>query len=80
MSVHDYLDRIERVLIWVLRVLLVASLIGVLGIGVPMLRNMSASERSQGGAFYVGAAMAIIVAVIVGQLLVTLRRTGRSRR
>jgi hypothetical protein len=72
----ESLDRIQRVLVWVLRILLVVSLIAVLIIGTSMIRNMSASERSQGGAFYVGAAMVVVVALIIGKL-VTLLRTSR---
>ena len=76
MSFLESLDRIQHVLVRMLRILLVVSLIAVLIIGTLMIRNMSASERSQGGVLYVGGAMVVVVALIIGKI-VTLLRTGR---
>jgi hypothetical protein len=76
MSFLESLDRIQHLLVRVLRIVLVVSLIAVLIIGTLMIRNMSASERSQGGVLYVGGAMVVVVALIIGKI-VTLLRTGR---
>ena len=66
--IPPWLDRVERALVRALRVLLVLSAIGVLVLGTLMIVNMSASERSQGGAVYVGFAMLVLLAVILGKL------------
>ena len=58
----------EQALVRVLRVLLILSAIGVLVVGTLMIVNMNASERSQGGAVYVGIVMLVLLGVIVGKL------------
>ncbi len=66
--IPPWLDRMERALARVLRVLLIVSAIGVLVGGTLVIVNMNASERSQGGAFYVGIVMLVLLGVIVGKL------------
>jgi hypothetical protein len=62
------LDSTEQALVRLLRVLLVVSATAVLVVGTLMIANMNASERRQGGAVYVGIAMLVLLAVILGRL------------
>src|SRR5436190_14061500 len=66
--IPPWLDRTEHVLLRVLQVLLAVSAVGVVVIGTLMIVNMNASERSQGGAVYVGIGMLVLLGVIVGKL------------
>ena len=66
--IPPWLDRTEHVLLRVLQVLLAVSAVGVVVIGTLMIVNMNASERSQGGAVYVGIGMLVLLGVIVGRL------------
>ena len=67
--IPPWLDRTEHVLLRVLQVLLAVSAVGVVVIGTLMIVNMNASERSQGGAVYVGIGMLVLLGVIVGKLV-----------
>ena len=69
MTLIDYLDRTERVLVTLLRVVLTLSLIAVLVVGTRMILRMDASSRSQGGAVYVGLATLALASVIIGTLV-----------
>jgi hypothetical protein len=69
MTLIDYLDRTERVLVTLLRVVLTLSLIAVLVVGTLMVLRMDASSRSQGGAVYVGLATLVLAGVIIGTLV-----------
>jgi hypothetical protein len=73
-KIPPWLDRTEQALIRLLQVLLAVSAAAVLAGGTLMIVNMNASERSQGGAVYVGTAMLILLAVILGRLRATLVR------
>ena len=66
--IPPWLDRTEHVLLRVLQVLLAVSAVGVVVMGTLMIVNMNASERSQGGAVYVGIGMLVLLGVIVGKL------------
>jgi hypothetical protein len=63
------LDRSERVLSTVLVVILAAAAGAVIVLGSWMITHMDASSRSQGGVFYVGLAMVLLLGVIGGQLI-----------
>ena len=69
MTLIDHLDRTERVLVTLLRVVLTLSLIAVLVVGTLMILRMDASSRSQGGAVYVGLATLALAGVVIGTLV-----------
>jgi membrane-bound ClpP family serine protease len=69
-----WFDRAEQTLVLVMQGLLAASFVAVLVIGTLMIVNMNASERSQGGGVYVGLAMLVLLAVIVGKFTATRAR------
>jgi NADH:ubiquinone oxidoreductase subunit 6 (subunit J) len=62
------LERTEQTLVRLLQVLLAISAVAVLVIGMLMITNMNASERSQGGAVYVAIGMLVLLAVILSRL------------
>jgi NADH:ubiquinone oxidoreductase subunit 6 (subunit J) len=70
-----WLDSAERTLVVILQVLLAISAVAVLIVGTRVLVNMSESEASQGGRIYVGLAMIVLLAVILGKLAATRRRS-----
>jgi NADH:ubiquinone oxidoreductase subunit 6 (subunit J) len=76
--VPPWLDRSEQALVIVLQILLAGSAVAVLVVGTLMIVNMNESERSQGGAFYLGIGMVVLLAVIVGKL-VTVRSRHKPR-
>jgi hypothetical protein len=63
------LDQSENVLSTVLVVLLAAAAGAVIVFGSWMITHMSESERSQGGVFYVGLAMVVLLGAIAGQFI-----------
>jgi len=63
------LDQSEKVLSTVLVVILAAAAGAVIVFGSWMITHMDASSRSQGGVFYVGLAMVLLLGVIGGQLI-----------
>jgi hypothetical protein len=71
------LDRSERVLSTVLVVILAAAAGAVIVFGSWMITHMDASSRSQGGVFYVGLAMVLLLGVIGGQLISAWLRTRK---
>jgi hypothetical protein len=60
------LDQTESVLSTILVILLAAAAGAVIVFGSWMITHMSASERSQGGALYVGLAMVVVLGAIAG--------------
>jgi hypothetical protein len=71
------LDRSEKVLSTVLVVILAAAAGAVIVFGSWMITHMDASSRSQGGVFYVGLAMVLLLGVIGGQLISAWLRTRK---
>jgi hypothetical protein len=63
------LDQSENVLSTVLVVVLAAAAGAVIVFGSWMITHMNASERSQGGVFYVGLGMIVVLGAIAGQLI-----------
>jgi hypothetical protein len=71
------LDQSERVLSTVLVVILAAAAGAVIVLGSWMITHMDASSRSQGGVFYVGLAMVLLLGVIAGQFISAWLRTRK---
>jgi hypothetical protein len=71
------LDQSEKVLSTVLVVILAAAAGAVIVFGSWMITHMDASSRSQGGVFYVGVAMVLLLGVIGGQLISAWLRTRK---
>jgi hypothetical protein len=63
------LDQSEKVLSTVLVVILAAAAGAVIVLGSWMITHMDASSRSQGGVFYVGFAMVLLLGVIGGAFI-----------
>ena len=71
------LDDLQHALRVLMRVILWGAAAAVLIVGSLMIRDMGASSRSQGGVFYVGGAMVIVLGLIAGRLA-SLPRRKRS--
>jgi hypothetical protein len=72
------LDRTENVLTTLLLALLSGAAGVIIVVGSWMITHMSASERSQGGAVYVGLGMAVVLGAIAIQLVKIWMRRQRS--
>jgi hypothetical protein len=72
------LDQTETFLRTLLLILLSAAAGAVIVFGSWMMTHMSASERSQGGAVYVGIGMAVVLGAIAVQLAKLWMRRQRS--
>lgn len=76
MGRFDGIDEVQRGLVTFMKLLLWASLVGVVVVGYLMIRDMGGAQRSQGGSIYVGVAV-IVVAVVIIDKLVKLHTKGR---